>query len=313
MSYGFRTLVPLVLASVLTACGGVSVSTGGNNGATGGGGTTTAAVQHVVVVVLENQNYSDVVGSSAMPYWNSLASQNAMATQFYANAHPSIGNYFELTTAQNPTGNIDQWPLTFGGDNIARELTAQGKTWKVYAQSLPAQGYVGDDQYPYVKHHNPFAYFDEVINSATQKANIVSTSQFAADIGSGVLPTYSFVIPDDLHNGHDCPNGALSCPLSDRLSAADNWLNANLSALLGNSALMANTVVIVTFDESSTDNTNGGGRVPVIFAGAKIKNGFQSSTMYQFPSVLRFSLQSVGVASYPGAAGSAPAMTEFLK
>jgi phosphatidylinositol-3-phosphatase len=313
MSYGFRTLAPLVLASVLTACGGVSVSTGGNNGATGGGGTTTAAVQHVVVVVLENQNYSDVVGSSAMPYWNSLASQNSMATQFYANAHPSIGNYFELTTAQNPTGNIDAWPLTFGGDNIARELTAQGKTWKVYAQSLPAQGYVGDDQYPYVKHHNPFAYFDEVINSATQKANIVSSSQFAADIGSGALPTYSFVIPDDLHNGHDCPNGAVSCLLSDRLSAADNWLSSNLSPLIQNSTLMANTVVIVTFDESSSDNTNGGGRVPVIFAGAKIKNGFQSTAMYQFPSVLRFSLQSVGVASYPGNAASAPAMTEFLK
>ncbi len=309
----FSALFLLSLA-FLTACGtGVNVSTGGNGGGTGGGGTTTPVVQHVVVVVLENQNYSDVVGSTAMPYWNSLATQNALATQFYANAHPSIGNYFELTTAQNPTGNFDLWPLTFAGDTIARELTSAGKTWKVYAQSLPSVGYVGDDQYPYVKHHNPFAYFDDVINSATQKANIVSTTQFAADVSAGSLPTYALVVPDDLHNGHDCPNGALSCPLSDRLTAADNWLNSNLSGLLQNSTLMANTVVIITFDESATDNTNGGGRVPVIFAGTKIKTGFQSTTMYQFPSLLRFSLESVGVASYPGTAGSAPAMTEFLK
>ena len=300
---------------LLTACGGtgVSVSTGGNNGGTGGGGTTSAALQHVVVVVLENQNYSDVIGSASMPYLNSLASQYSLATQFYANTHPSIGNYFEMTTAQNPTGNIDAWPLTFAGDNIARELTAQSKTWKVYAQSIPSVGYTGDDVYPYVKHHNPFAYFDEIINSATQKANIVGIGQLSTDAGSGSLPTYSFVVPDDLHNGHDCPNGASSCPLSDRLSAADAWLNSNLSGLIGNTSLMSNTVIVITFDESATDNTMGGGRVPVILVGGKVKTGFQSTTTYQFPSLLRFSLESVGVASYPGTAGTAPSMNEFLK
>jgi acid phosphatase len=296
----------------LTACGGNGTS-GGNNGGTGGGGATTPALQHVVIVVLENQDYSDVVGNPALPYFNSLATQYSLATQFYANAHPSIGNYFEMTTAQNPTGNLDAWPLTFGGDNVARELTAQNKTWRVYAQSLPGTGYTGDDVYPYVKHHNPFAYFDDVINSAAQKANILGIDRLATDATAGSLPTYSFVIPDDIHNGHDCPAGTLNCPPTDRLSAADTFLNNTLSALIDNPTLMANTAIIVTFDESATDNTLGGGRIPVVIVGGKIKTGYQSTTTYQFPSLLRFSLESVGITSYPGSAGSAASMNEFFK
>src|SRR5690348_17595553 len=55
---------------------------------------------HVVLVVEENHSYSEVIGNSAMPYLNSLASQYGLATQYFANTHPSIGNYFMLTTGQ---------------------------------------------------------------------------------------------------------------------------------------------------------------------------------------------------------------------
>src|SRR6476661_68529 len=43
---------------------------------------------HVVVVLEENQSYPAVIGSASMPYLNSLAQQNALATQYYANVHP---------------------------------------------------------------------------------------------------------------------------------------------------------------------------------------------------------------------------------
>src|SRR5215471_19366349 len=52
---------------------------------------------HVVIVVEENHSYSSVIGNSAMPYLNGLASQYGLATQYYANTHPSIGNYFMMT------------------------------------------------------------------------------------------------------------------------------------------------------------------------------------------------------------------------
>ena len=53
---------------------------------------------HVVLLVEENHSYSDVIGNSSMPYFNSLASQYGVAAQYFANAHPSIPNYMVLTT-----------------------------------------------------------------------------------------------------------------------------------------------------------------------------------------------------------------------
>jgi len=45
-----------------------------------------------------------VIGKPSMPYLNSLANTYGLATQYYANTHPSNGNYFMLTTGQiNPT------------------------------------------------------------------------------------------------------------------------------------------------------------------------------------------------------------------
>ncbi len=55
---------------------------------------------HVFIVVEENTDYSSVVGSSSMPYLNSLISQYGLATNYYADTHPSIGNYMALTTGQ---------------------------------------------------------------------------------------------------------------------------------------------------------------------------------------------------------------------
>ena len=51
---------------------------------------------HVALVVEENHSYSEVIGNSAMPYLNSLVSQYSLAAQYFANTHPSIGDYFIL-------------------------------------------------------------------------------------------------------------------------------------------------------------------------------------------------------------------------
>jgi acid phosphatase len=265
-----------------------------------------------VIVVFENQDYSAVIGNSAMPYFNNLAQQNSLATQFFANAHPSITDYFMMTTGKIVSMSND-FPGTFDGDTVTRELSKAGKTWKVYAGSLPAVGYIGSDQYPYVKHHNPFVYFDDVLNDPAQRNNIVPLAQLLTDNGANALPNYSFVVPDNLHNGHDCPAGGSVCAESDRLGTIDGWLQANIGPLVDNPEFMNNGVLIITFDESVTDNTMGGGRIPTVLVGGKIKAGFQSTTTYQFPSLLRFSLKSLGIGSYPGAASDAPDMDEFVQ
>jgi acid phosphatase len=313
-----RSLVFGAVLVLLTSCGGgLSGGNGSGTGTTGGTTTTPSSPpQHIVVVFFENQDYASVVGSPYMPYWNQLASQNAQATQFYADVHPSLGNYFWMTAAQDPTVGLsdpDNFTGTISGDNVASVLAAAGKTWKVYAQSIPNTGYTGEDVYPYLKHHNPFVYFDSVLNSSTQLANIVSFSQLSVDLSASVLPAYSLIVPDVEHDGHDCPNGGSSCQNSDKLSEIDSFLKNDLSPLLNNSAVMSNTVVILTFDESADDNTMGGGRIPVVVIGGPVKSGYQSTATYQFQSLLRFSLESLGLHTFPGDAQNAAGMSEFLK
>src|SRR3954465_15549824 len=123
------------------------------------------ASKHIVLVLEENHSYSSVIGSSSMPYLNSLASKYALATNYYADTHPSIGNYFMLTTGQIITNN-DAYTGTVTSDNIVRRIITAGKTWKSYAESIPSTGYIGGDSGRYCKHHNPFAYLSDVVKSS---------------------------------------------------------------------------------------------------------------------------------------------------
>src|SRR2546430_2842213 len=63
--------------------------------------------RHVFILVEENRNYASVIGNPAMPYLNRLADQYGLATQYYANTHPSIGNYFMLTVGKIVTNDND--------------------------------------------------------------------------------------------------------------------------------------------------------------------------------------------------------------
>src|SRR5438270_12418018 len=135
----------LVLTSLLTmSCGG-----GGRSGVASGA-PSPPQFDHVVIVVEENHSYSSVIGNPAMPYLNRLAAQYALAKQYYGNLHPSIGNYFMLTTRQIITAD-DTFTGVIDQDNIVRELTAAGKSWKAYIESLPSPGYLGQDVYPYLR------------------------------------------------------------------------------------------------------------------------------------------------------------------
>ena len=256
----------------------------------------------VFVVVLENHSYSNVIGNSSMPYLNSLAKTYALATQHYGNTHPSIGNYFMLTTGRIIT-NDDAYTGTSTGDNIVRQLLTAGKTWKSYAEGLPSVGYTGGDTGLYVKHHNPFAYIADVKNSSSERLNLVPFTQFSKDLANNSLPKYSFIIPNNCNNAHNCS-----------LATADTWLKTNLSPLIASSTFQNNGLLIIVFDESTTaDTAHGGGRVASVIVGRQIKAGYKSSTVYQHQSILRLSLQSLGVTKYPSASATAPSMGEFFK
>jgi phosphatidylinositol-3-phosphatase len=303
-----KVAVVVALTLLLASCGGTGA---GNAVSSGSGGGTVPALNNVVVVVLENQDYTSIIGNPNMPFLNGLANSNSLATQYFANTHPSIGNYFMLTTGETVT-NDDAFSGTVSADNIARELTNSGKSWRVYAESLPSNGYTGGDVYPYLKHHNPFAYFTDVIGTP-QAQNILSFNQFNSDVVSAGLPNFALVVPNAQNDMHDCPAGFATCTLADKAANTDAWLQTNLSPLINNSTFKANGVLVITFDESAGDNTNGGGRVATILLGAHVKQQFSSTTTYQHQSMLRLALESLGVSTLPGASANAPGMSEFFQ
>ena len=278
------------------ACGGSSSST-----PTTTADPSPATFSHVILLVEENHSYSDVVGSTSMPYLNSLIAQYGLATQYFADTHPSLPNYFVLTTGLTES-NSDNFAGSVTDDNVVRELVKAGKSWKAYIESLPSPGYLGPDSGFYWRQNNPFADLSDVQQSSTQAANIVPFTQFATDLANNALPQYSFIVPnvnDDAHDG--------------TLQQADSWLQTNIAPLLTNSAFQSSGLLIVTFDESEdSDIEYGGGHVATVIISPQAKKGYQSQTLYQHQSTLRMTLEALGVNTFPGMSASAPDMTEFF-
>ena len=265
--------------------------------------TPTLAFSNVFVVLEENHSLSDVLGNTSMPYFNSLITKYALATQYYANTHPSLPNYLWLTSGSADGISSDVCGVTVSNDNIVREMAGAGVSWKSYQEGLPSAGFLGCSSGNYAEKHNPFAYFSDVQSNSVQLDNMVPFTEFATDLASGTLPRFSFITPnlqDDAHDG--------------TLAASDNWLKTNIAPLLSTPMFQpgGSGLLIIVYDEG-TDNTNGGGQVAWVAIGPKIKPGYRSTTFYQHQSTLRLILKGLGVKTFPGAAATAPDMTEFFQ
>lgn len=303
--FGSSALASLAFSILLllTGCGGGSKKAQDPPSSA----ATTPQSRHIVLVMEENQSYSSVVGNTSVwPNFNNLIRNGALATNYYADAHGSIGNYFMLTTGQTLTNN-DSSTTVWDVDNLARHMLNAGVSFEVYAEDIK-QGYLGGDTAAYVIRHNPFAMLSDVANSP-QVANAVLMpfTQFGADVASGNLPAFSFIVPnvnDDAHNGN--------------LQQADSWLQSNVVGPLMNEKVFqtgGDGVLIVDFDESyGIDVANGGGHVAVVFWGPMVKVAYaQTSTLlYQHESMLHTVMMLLSLPNPPGAAASAPTMGEFF-
>jgi phosphatidylinositol-3-phosphatase len=298
------------------ATAGTVTVTGTSTQDTTKSGTSSVTVQlqtplplskHVVIVMEENQSYSTVVGNTSVwPNLNYLISNGALPTNYYADSHPSIGNYFMLTTGQLLTTD-DNSTTVQNVDNIARRMLAAGVSFKVYAEGI-TQGYVGGDTGLYLVRHNPFAMLSDIADS-TQVANqcIWPFAQFAADLANGTLPEFSFIVPDINDDAH-----------SGTPQQADSWLLTNLITPLSRYSAFnsgGDGILIVDFDEAATsDTTHGGGHDAPVLWGPSVKVGFTqtSSTVYQHESMLRTMMEALGLSNPPGRAATAPSMAEFF-
>jgi hypothetical protein len=267
---------------------------------------------HVVMIELENHGYDQTVGNPVMPYLNGLIAKGGLATEFYANSHPSIGNYFLQTTGQIIT-NDDTFVQTVDVDNIVREMISAGRTWRSYAESIPEHGYTGPDRFPYLKRHNPFTYFSDVVNDSKQRENLAALGQLRADLKKG-LPDFTYVLPNAINDAHSCSPAKPKCTDDELQAAADRFLAKTLPDVLDSPDFQKDGLLIIVYDEALlSDITHGGGHIAMILYGPKVKAGYRSTKLYQQQSVERMICDSLGLAKCPGAGADAPGMNEFLK
>ncbi len=250
----FGAILALVLLFTL-GCGAPSSAVEPTTTAGSTPSGTVPQFEHVVLIVEENSGFTDVIDGSAMPYLKSLAAQYGLATQYYANTHPSLGNYFMLTAGDIVTTD-DGFTGEVKVDNVVRQLLAAGKTWKSYAESR-------GDATLYVKRHDPLSYFSDVVENSAQMQNLVLFSQFSTDLASNSLPNFSFIVPNLVDDGHDAP-----------LQVADTWLKSQYRPLDLEPTFQKDGLLIIVFDEAAgTDTTHGGGHVAAVIISAQGKEG----------------------------------------
>src|SRR5437867_12889341 len=185
---------------------------------------TMPTFQHVFIVVEENRSYSEIIGSTAAPYINSLVSQNGVATNYFAVTHPSLPNYLARTGGSTFGISTDCAPPScpVNAANIADRVAASGRTWKAYEESMPSACYLSDSG-EYAPKHNPFVYYTDIEGSASRcQSHDVPYSQLTSDLASdSTTPNYVFITPRLYHGMHHCP-----------ISTGDTSLQASLPSIL---------------------------------------------------------------------------------
>jgi len=247
--------------------------------------------EHIVWILFENKEFGSVIGKSSMPYYNQLAREYTLLTQYYAVRHPSLPNYIALIGGD-----------TFGIDRNCKDcfvdepslpdlIEDSGRTWKTYQEDMPSPCYLGDKK-DYVQKHNPFVYFDNIrLDAARCTRSVVPLTALQTDIETDSLPNFLFIKPNLCNDSHDCS-----------LKVSDAWLKDLLAQLVpALDATGDSYVIFMLFEEGQSDRSccglpeEAGGRVPVVIYSPLVKNGFEDDTQYTHYSLLKTISQAWGL------------------
>src|SRR5439155_16137790 len=160
--------------------------------------------RHVVLIVMENHEYSSIIDSPEAPYLNGLAGRYGLATQYFANAHPSLPNYLDLLAGSDFGIHDDGESYVLQGQSLVDQLEPEGLTWRAYMDGMPANEPCtfpsGGDGY--AKKHDPFSYFADIQEDAATCRNVLPYSRFAPDLSAG-LRNFTWITPNLCHDMHD--------------------------------------------------------------------------------------------------------------
>jgi phospholipase C len=302
----YAAVASLLMAGALA--GTAMIATTAPALAAGPCGTTTTAptYKHVIWIWFENHSSSSIIGSSQAPYFNTVANECGLATNYHNLSHPSLPNYVGATSGLavssltpfdgdcNPTGSCT---------TTSASIFSQGETWKAYEESMPSNCDKSNSG-EYAVRHNPPPYFTSLTGCSTKD---VPYSQLATDLAGNALPAFSFITPnliDDMHDG--------------TVAQGNTWLSNNLPKILSSPEYTSGTTaVFITFDEGSggttgencaTNTTDNSCKIPTIVVSPSTKAGTKSGTLFNHYSLLATAEQLLGLPALRQAA-SATTMT----
>jgi hypothetical protein len=261
------------------------------------------ALDHVVIIVEENKPSQAIIGNGDAPYINKLATDYALAANYQAVTHPSLPNYLALTSGTNAGITNDCNPganCTAHVSNIADRIGQSGRSWKMYAEDMPA-ACTAQNSGRYAVKHNPFMYYPGVTDDKPScAAHVVPFTQLGEDLKStSGLPNYAFISPNMCSDMHDCP-----------VAAGDAWLSRQVPKILTSPAFTTqNSLLVIVWDEGD-DNSN---KVSTIFAGPGAKKAYKSDVAFDHYSLLHTIESLWSLAPLTDNDRTAPVMSDMLK
>jgi phospholipase C len=238
---------------------------------------------HILVIVEENKGYATVLDRGFAPALAGLAQTYGVATQMFAERHPSEPNYVALlggdtfgiadddswycvpgSTRPNCKGSDkpDFVPHLIDGPNLATQLQAKGLGWRAYLENLPAPGSLDvfsaeTDTAPaalYAAKHAGFPNFATVHADPQSASELVGFDALHADLRNGNVPAFAFIVPnqcDEMH-GIKSPKAPADCSSGDEgLIRRGDAVIGTLLAEIQASPIWThgNTAVVITWDE----------------------------------------------------------------
>lgn len=269
----------ITFASVLSACGRAE-------------NRTSPAAWHIFVILEENRPYEKIIGSPAAPNLTRLAKQYGVATNFFAETHPSEPNYiailggstFRITDddafycepGSNKIGcpnakRAGYPPHTVNARSLMDQLDAHGLMWKGYFESIPSPASKvvfssATETMPaqlYAAKHNGFMNFASVQNSPHLAERIVNFDALKADLASGNVPNYAQIVPNQCNDMHGLAgiNVSPECSFANsaQLIAEGDAVADGLVRMIQNSPVWTgkdNVAIVITWDEDDGPHSN---------------------------------------------------------
>jgi phosphatidylinositol-3-phosphatase len=251
--------------------------------------------RRVVWVVFENKQYSQIIGSANAPYINSVANQCGLATNFYAEAHPSLPNYIAMTSGSTQGITDDSGPSSHPL-SVPSIFSQLGSGWKSLQEGMPSNCYLSNSG-NYAVRHNPATYYTNIAGQCA-----------AQDVPLGTTPDlsarFTFITPNLCNDMHSCPSQS---DIATETKTGDTWLSGFLPKLLSSSQYTAgNTVIFITWDEDDY-NTANNNRIATIVVSPSTPAGAKVTTRYDHYSMLRTTEELLGL-SFIGNASSASSL-----